>query len=63
MLSQFKLWHIGSTANYLKYPENLFAAPALMNYSNKISKGCFGAGAGFTVMNGLKGRTLLSPEV
>jgi hypothetical protein len=35
--------------------ENLFAAPALMNYSNKISTGRFGAGAGFTVQNGLKG--------
>jgi len=34
--------------------ENLFAAPALLNYSNKISQGSFGD-AGFTVTTGLKG--------
>lgn len=32
----------------------MFAAPALLNYSNKISKGKFGD-AGFTVTGGLKG--------
>lgn len=34
--------------------ENVFAAPALLNYSNKISQGSFGD-AGFTVKTGLKG--------
>jgi hypothetical protein len=36
-------------------PESLFPAPALLNYSNKISQGAFGGAAGFTVNNGLKG--------
>lgn len=33
--------------------KNVFAAPALLNYSNKISQGAFGD-AGFTVKTGLK---------
>ena len=48
-------WHfIPSPVLKRLVSENLFGAPVLLNYSNKMSQGRFG-GPGFTVTNGFKG--------
>ena len=49
--------HVCDKRNTADGSESLFAAPALLNYSNKISQGAFGGAAGFTVTNGLKGES------